>query len=63
MDRIASHERLLEALRQRIFVPLDVVIPLRFRRAPYEDRSTAALPARAAEAEGRDRRLEACVGL
>ena len=46
MDRIASHERLLEALRQRIFVPLDVVIPLRFRRAPYEDRSTAAIEPR-----------------
>ena len=39
MDRIASYDRLLEVLRGHIFTPLDATIPLRFRRAAYDDRA------------------------
>ena len=41
MDRIASYDRLLEVLRGHIFTPLDATIPLRFRRAAYDDRAAA----------------------
>ena len=46
MDRIASYDRLLEVLRERIFTPLDVTISLRFRRASYDDRAAAVRESR-----------------
>ena len=48
MDRIASYDRLLEVLRTRIFTALDAPIPLRFRRAGYDDRATAVAETREA---------------
>ncbi|MEO5805940.1 glycoside hydrolase family 38 C-terminal domain-containing protein [Devosia sp.] len=42
MPRIAKLDRLLAVLRERIFVPTGVEVPLRFRRAENGDRATAA---------------------
>jgi alpha-mannosidase len=40
MGDIATYDRLLEALRERIFTPLVAPIPLRFRRAGNDERAT-----------------------
>jgi alpha-mannosidase len=41
MNPIAKHDRLLQVLQQRIFMPLDAEIPLKFRSAENGDRATA----------------------
>ena len=46
MRSIATYDRLLAALRERIFKPLDAEVPLRFRRAENGDRAKALGEAR-----------------
>lgn len=41
MRRIQKFDRLLAELRERIFLPLDTNVPLKFRRARNEDRAEA----------------------
>lgn len=47
MRSIATYDRLLAVLRERIFTPLDAEVPLRFRRAENGDRARALTEPRA----------------